>query len=418
MANAVLSMAARRVLQAALKIRKEQAGELIKSARSIDVLQIPDKSDWERCHTATSEPYFYDQSYTQVKRDGPICIDGKGICYIAKVVGERKNDVGRPKKWNCTPECKVLTVEECKSIVNLKAIFQECMPSLRQALEDIDSGCNYGHYSIPWEIIAAKHDKLEVASDDSKQPEDSKPVSNGTLSEDSKPADVPTNDSKLLEEAKPVDAPTADSILPIHKEDEKRVDDPLPVAEDSKTDHSTQPSCQEDGKPGDVPIDDNDEEKEEDSIPLFRELLGHPLACYQVDSGCKSKLRVLRSAAPHYPLMRKLLRLVYEAMRCNRIIKTIDSTLRMGDFETLCKLCGFKPLVSVRRSGVTADMLQEPKLLNLESQLRVDYARMIADLEKKLADDPEFPCCSCEWLHQRKQVMAFKFHEAKFSSNM
>ena len=95
---------------------------------------------------------------------------------------------------------------------------------------------------------------------------------------------------------------------------------------------------------------------------------------------------MLRSAAPHYPLMRKLLRLVYEAMRCNRIIKSIDSTLRTGYFETLCKLCGieeFKPLFSARRSGVTADMLQEPKLLNLESQLRVDYARMIADLEKK-----------------------------------
>ena len=131
MANAVLSMAARRVLQTALKIRKEQAGELIKSARSIDVLQIPDESNWERCHTATSEPYFYDQSYTQVKRDGPICIDGKGICYIAKEIGEWKYDAGRPKKWSCTSECKVLTVEECKSIVNLKAIFQERMPSLK-----------------------------------------------------------------------------------------------------------------------------------------------------------------------------------------------------------------------------------------------------------------------------------------------
>ena len=60
------------------------------------------------------------------------------------------------------------------------------MPSLRQALEDIDSGCIYGNYSIPWEMIAAKHDKLEVVSDDSKQLEDSKPVSNSTLSEDSK----------------------------------------------------------------------------------------------------------------------------------------------------------------------------------------------------------------------------------------
>ena len=73
----------------------------------------------------------------------------------------------------------------------------------------------------------------------------------------------------------------------------------------------------------------------------------------------------------------------------------------------------FKTLFSTRRSDVTTDMLQEPKLLNLEAQLRIDHARMIADLEKKLADDPEFPCCS---LHQRKQVTAFKFHKAKFSS--
>ena len=134
--------------------------------------------------------------------------------------------------------------------------------------------------------------------------------SNSTLSEDSKLVDVPTNDSKLLHEGKPVDAPTADSTLPIHEEDEKRVDVP-PIAADGQSDHSTQPSCQEDGKQEAIPTDDNDEEKEEGSIPLFRQLLGHPLACYQVDSGCKSKLRVLRSTAPHYSLMRKLLWLVY-----------------------------------------------------------------------------------------------------------
>ena len=130
----------------------------------------------------------------------------------AYVISRKKSARGKmtrggPKKWNCTSECKVLTVEECKSIVNLKAIFQESMPSLRQ---DIESGCIYGHYSIPWEIIAAKHDKL---------------VSSST------------------------------------------------VEEDGKTDHSTQQNCQEDGKPGDIPTDDSDEEKEEDSIPLFRQLL-------------------------------------------------------------------------------------------------------------------------------------------------
>ena len=65
----------------------------------------------------------------------------------------------------------------------------------------------------------------------------------------------------------------------------------------------------------------------------------------------------------------------------------------------------FKPLFSVRRSEVTADMFQEPKLLNLESQLLIDHA-MSAELEKRLADDTEFPYCSCERLHQRKQVTA------------
>ena len=102
-------------------------------------------------------------------------------------------------------------------------------------MEDVDSGCIYGQHSIPLEIIAAKHEKLEAASDDCKQPEDSKQVGNSTLPEDSKPADVPTNDSKLLEKGKPVDAPTADSPLPIHEEEEKRVDVP-PIAAD---DHST-----------------------------------------------------------------------------------------------------------------------------------------------------------------------------------
>ena len=35
-----------------------------------------------------------------------------------------------------------------------------------------------------------------------------------------------------------------------------------------------------------------------------------------------------------------------------------------------------------------------------------------------MADDPEFPCCSCERLMQRKQVTAFKFSDSKFCSNM
>ena len=64
-------------------------------------------------------------------------------------------------------------------------------------------------------------------------------------------------------------------------------------------------------------------------------------------------------------------------------------------------------------------VLQQPKLPGLESELIIQNASMIQQLESLLADDPEFPCCSCERLHQRKNVTAFKFSESKkFTSNM
>ena len=52
--------------------------------------------------------------------------------------------------------------------------------------------------------------------------------------------------------------------------------------------------------------------------------------------------------------------------------------------------------------------LQQLKLPDLEA---LGYAEMIANLEKKLSHDAEFACCSCERLHQRKQVTGFKFSD-------
>ena len=44
---------------------------------------------------------------------------------------------------------------------------------------------------------------------------------------------------------------------------------------------------------------------------------------------------------------------------------------------------------------------------------------MIAELEKNLADDPEFAFCRCERLLQTKNVTAFDFSESKkITSNM
>ena len=113
------------------------------------------------------------------------------------------------------------------------------------------------------------------------------------------------------------------------------------------------------------------------------------------------------------------------------MLHSIDTALCVGDFETLCCLCcisDYKKLftASMSRSGCSAALnvddqpiaLQQPKLPDLESDLHIEHAELIADLEKKLADDAEFPCCSCEQLQQRKQVTAFKLSEVKFSSDI
>ena len=62
--------------------------------------------------------------------------------------------------------------------------------------------------------------------------------------------------------------------------------------------------------------------------------------------------------------------------------------------------------------------LQQPNLPDLETDLYVEHAELIADIEKIFADDAEYPCCSCERLLQRKQVTKFKFSDAKFCSDV
>ena len=61
---------------------------------------------------------------------------------------------------------------------------------------------------------------------------------------------------------------------------------------------------------------------------------------------------------------------------------------------------------------------QQPNLPDVEAYLHVQYSEVISKLEKKMANDPEFSCCSCERLMQRKQVTTFKFSGSKFSLNM
>ena len=123
--------------------------------------------------------------------------------------------------------------------------------------------------------------------------------------------------------------------------------------------------------------------------------------------------------------------MLYEAIRLHRLLDNIDTGLCAGDFKKLVQTCDiedYKVLFSA--SSISADAvsvdavaddtdlpigLQQPNLPDLDSELHVQYAAIISEVEKKFSDDAEFPCCSCERL-LRKQVTAFKLSDAKFNS--
>ena len=99
------------------------------------------------CHTASSEPYFYDQPTAKLKKkktisiddqgkhvvereiwvrepqNTPIPVDEQGRCVLAQEMGERHPKTHRPPKWKCTSECKLPTKEERQRIVDLKSMF-------------------------------------------------------------------------------------------------------------------------------------------------------------------------------------------------------------------------------------------------------------------------------------------------------
>ena len=110
----------------------------------------------ESRHTASSEPFFYDQSYRMLKHTPSIAVDDNGRCVIAEEEGERDRKTDRPLKWKCTAECKLPTSNEAQRIVAVKVLFEEPVHKLRRALNDIDQCKEHGHYTRPLNISTPK----------------------------------------------------------------------------------------------------------------------------------------------------------------------------------------------------------------------------------------------------------------------
>ena len=67
--RAITSIAAKRLVNRALRLRKHYAGSLLRSIRSITKIEITEKVDiGEGLHSARSEPSFYESAYQYVDR--------------------------------------------------------------------------------------------------------------------------------------------------------------------------------------------------------------------------------------------------------------------------------------------------------------------------------------------------------------
>uniref|UniRef100_A0A1X7VVP4 Uncharacterized protein n=1 Tax=Amphimedon queenslandica TaxID=400682 RepID=A0A1X7VVP4_AMPQE len=84
--------------------------------------------------------------------------------------------------------------------------------------------------------------------------------------------------------------------------------------------------------------DENGVEKYFKYSEIVCERIGHPIVCSSNDTECNSKLRILRNASVHYPLLRRLLKHFYIARNAHLTIDIIDSSLAVGDIEQLIYL--------------------------------------------------------------------------------
>ena len=140
---------------------------------------------------------------------------------------------------------------------------------------------------------------------------------------------------------------------------------------------------------------------------------GHPICCEFPP--CSSSLRVIRSAAPHYPVLRGFLWRLYAAYKKHKDIKAIDGMLSSGSVEELIEYLGLQEDLPKLFSedgeehAVVSEDHSSPGLGCIETHLRVTHADLIAELQSIFQDDAEFPCCCCERLCRRTAVSCVDF---------
>ena len=101
----------------------------------------------------------------------------------------------------------------------------------------------------------------------------------------------------------------------------------------------------------------------------------------------------------------------------------IDKALSSGNVEEVIHTLGFADLSLVfsedgSEHAVFVEDHSVPGLGSIEHHLLISNADLIAEVQVRWKDDPEFPCCSCERLHQHKQVSSVNFTHDKYHTDI
>ena len=104
---------------------------------------------------------------------------------------------------------------------------------------------------------------------------------------------------------------------------------------------------------------------------------------------------------------------MHSAIGSHLCIFEIDRALCAGNHHKLIEITNVEKLDALLSNDVdlsyeqcidvqcSDSVLRQP---NLETQLLIANAGLIAELEKEINDFPDHVCCSCERLHQRKSI--------------
>ena len=148
--RASCSIAANRVVNKVLKLRKQYAGILLKALRVISKLTITEESDFgEGLHSAHTEPFFYEAAYEHDGMRPPVMhIDGRG-----RYRQDNDGAEGVPTTWKCSQKCKALTKSEVDVVLKFKSVVDNPLCQVRKLLDSCDECPNTGYSKI---IPAAK----------------------------------------------------------------------------------------------------------------------------------------------------------------------------------------------------------------------------------------------------------------------